>query len=368
MKCKLWLLVFVFSALITNSLYAKSADDVITDAIKSAYELANDPKVGYNNDNSKKSSRPNDVNCGGFVEKAYVMAGVSDLGNAGLSCVGELYLKWVNFGFKVVTDEVDFKTQKGLKPGDVLLWFTVDDKGNPTTPSHTEIYVKKDLTIGARGDTDGKPGESTPGSEMGEGSYSMLADKWMQVVRFVGEGAENNEESETESRGTVQLNGNANWVTAEDEIPGMDGRVFRVSDGQGTIDLPDSSSVSERGQQESLEYVRDEMISSKNVNLFKVIQICITIIGLFLLIYITLLWVSYIFDSVNTLVDVSLIGVLTLGKYRVTGMHEDEDKHEMTPQRLLIVSFITFSVSLGIFSGFIYFLIQSVMNIISGLI
>ena len=119
---------------------------------------------------------------------------------------------------------------------------------------------------------------------------------------------------------------------------------------------------------ESLEYVRDEMISSKNVNLFKVIQICITIIGLFLLIYITLLWVSYIFDSVNTLVDVSLIGVLTLGKYRVTGMHEDEDKHEMTPQRLLIVSFITFSVSLGIFSGFIYFLIQSVMNIISGLI
>ena len=147
--------------------------EVIQKAVKWAYDLANDPKHGYD----KILRWGNNYDCSSFVISAYENAGVP-LRVKGATYTGNMREVMLKNGFEDVTRIVNFARGTGLLYGDVLL----------NVKHHTAIYAGNGLEIEAsinenRRTTGGLTGDQT-GKEILIRNYRDYP--WNYCLRFVG--------------------------------------------------------------------------------------------------------------------------------------------------------------------------------------
>ena len=145
---------------------------LIDRAVSFAVGIANDDSHGYNN--SGNGWGPDEYNCIGLVMRAYKAAG-NDPGVCNIDQMPE-YLK--SAGFEDVTSKVNLKTGNGAVKGDVF-WM-LDSTGKH---GHTELYAGDGQLAGARGDFDGKTGDSS-GNEITVSAYANM--NWQKVFRIPG--------------------------------------------------------------------------------------------------------------------------------------------------------------------------------------
>lgn len=149
--------------------------EVIQKAVKWAYDIANDPKHGYD----QILRWGNDYDCSSFVISAYENAGVL-LRENGATYTGNMREVMLKCGFEDVTRIVNFARGTGLLYGDVLL----------NTKHHTAIYAGNGFEIEAsinekRCVTDGLTGDQT-GKEILIRNYRDYP--WNYCLRFAGVG------------------------------------------------------------------------------------------------------------------------------------------------------------------------------------
>ena len=167
----IWLAVLSACILFSVPAHAGSGSGAIIDkAVAWAISIADDDSHGYNN--SGNGWGPGEYNCIGLVITAYMQAGVN-LTEHNIQYEPEELLK---AGFKDVTGKVDLSTGKGLIKGDVL-WL-IDSSG---VHGHTELVIAPGQLVGARGDYDGVPGDSS-GGEITTGPYVNM--NWQKVFRL----------------------------------------------------------------------------------------------------------------------------------------------------------------------------------------
>lgn len=154
---------------------------------KALIDRAVDWAVGVANDNSHGYTNGKwgpEYSCISLIMEAFTTAGL-DLGKCNID---KLPNRLIGRGFEDVTAEVDLATGQGLAKGDILWYINQDNHG------HTEMYIGSGQMVGARGDTDGKPGDSK-GDEISVVAYQDLG--WQRVFRIPG-GYTNEAEQETE--------------------------------------------------------------------------------------------------------------------------------------------------------------------------
>lgn len=141
-------------------------------AVKWAVNTANDNRHGYSQ--QTRWGNP-DYDCSSFVLSAYKAAG-ANIGNA--TYTGNMRSELLKHGFKDVTSKCNLSTQKGLQPGDILMWHQGGTNG------HTAMYVKKDQIVHARGQSYGSPSPGDQGTEIAVCPY--YRGKWQYVLRYTG--------------------------------------------------------------------------------------------------------------------------------------------------------------------------------------
>lgn len=152
---------------------------LIDRAVDWAVGIANDNSHGYTN-----GKWGPEYSCISLIMEAFTAAGL-DLGKCNIDKLPD---RLIARGFEDVTADVDLATGQGLTKGDILWYIKPDNHG------HTEMYIGSGQMVGARGDTDGKPGDSK-GDEISVMVYQDLG--WQRVFRIPG-GYTNEAEQETE--------------------------------------------------------------------------------------------------------------------------------------------------------------------------
>lgn len=151
---------------------------LIDRAVDWAVGIANDNSHGYTN-----GKWGPEYSCISLVMEAFTAAGL-DLGKCNIDKMPD---RLIARGFEDVTAEVDLASGQGLAKGDILWYVNADKHG------HTEMYIGSGQMVGARGDTDGKPGDSK-GDEISVVTYQDLG--WQRVFRLPD--GYTSEEQETE--------------------------------------------------------------------------------------------------------------------------------------------------------------------------
>jgi hypothetical protein len=167
-----------------------------------------DGNYGYSQPNrwGEYGKEPSDFDCSSSVTYSWQSAGVP-VRDAGASTTSNMYKPFLACGFKDVTSQIDLKTGKGLRAGDVLL-YPYDGKYG-----HTEMMITDKLICGARRDENGKdgwesggakPGDQT-GAEIEYGPYYNFATGWKYVLRYTAEDGEADrfEAILTSTKGTI---------------------------------------------------------------------------------------------------------------------------------------------------------------------
>lgn len=152
------------------------ASALIDRAVDFAVGVANDDSHGYTNGDWGP-----EYSCISLVEMAYNDAGLSIT----KSNIDKMPNNLKKVGFEEVTDKVTMKSGKGAVKGDIFWMLNAND-----SHGHTEMYIGDGKLVGARGDTDGKAGDSK-GDEISVVSYYNY--NWQKVFRLPGAYVDNDE-------------------------------------------------------------------------------------------------------------------------------------------------------------------------------
>ena len=163
---------------------------------------------------------------------------------------------------------------------------------------------------------------------------------------------------ELEEVGSVTLRG---W-----EIDGMPSRSELVSD-QIPIDLADRSNLS-WSQQFNLAGLK-ENIESRRVGVIDVIHVVFAFVGLLLTVYAVFMFMAYLFDKVNSFLDISIVTLLSLGKLKLFDGDEltEEQRKQgyVTDRGLFIRIAVVFAAGVVFLSGLVSRLVYWIASLFS---
>ena len=144
-------------------------------------------------------------------------------------------------------------------------------------------------------------------------------------------------------------------ITKELDLLGMDKDFKLAQDFNITLPTKDSLSKEELVNIENIRLNIDE----GKVTIFDVARYGMAFAGLVLMLYGILLILGYIFDSANTLVEISLLGVLTLGRYRLWGEDLGVERNKKSSDGKLYCTLGGILVRVAIIEGIGLFLVSS---------
>lgn len=127
-----------------------------------------------------------------------------------------------------------------------------------------------------------------------------------------------------------------------------------------------SLSQEEKGVVQSIRDIKE----GEQLSFFDIMKTVISFIGLVLILYALLLLIAYIFDRANSFLNISLVSILTLGHIKVSQKEDilelDDEKLKkkgyMTTAKLFIIIAIIFIMGALLISGFISYLIYSLIQ------
>lgn len=149
--------------------------EIIQKAVKWAYDIAKDPKHGYD----QILRWGNDYDCSSFVISAYEKAGVP-LRENGATYTGNMREVMLKCGFEDVTRIVNFARGTGFLYGDVLL----------NTKHHVAIYAGNGFEIEASINEKGRATGGITGDQTGKEILirNYRDYPWNYCLRFAGVG------------------------------------------------------------------------------------------------------------------------------------------------------------------------------------
>lgn len=151
-----------------NCIY-NGAQALVDRAVDWMIGIANDDTHGYIN-----GKWGPEYSCLSLVEMGYINAGLSIT----KSNIDKMPANLIKAGFEDCTAEGNLKTGGGLAKGDILWMLDATGKHG-----HVECYIGDGKLVGARGDTDGKAGDSR-GDEISIIAYQNMS--WQKVFRLPG--------------------------------------------------------------------------------------------------------------------------------------------------------------------------------------
>lgn len=165
----------------------------------------------------------------------------------------------------------------------------------------------------------------------------------------------------------TQENGSVNLVVKECDLIGMPEQ-SQLMEGQSEIELPDSTSLSTRDYY-GVQDLKNSININSSQNTIDTLRILVVFLGMFLIFYSVFLFLAMLFDRANQFIEISLVGVLTLGKLRYS---DDEYAREsyglVNTQGLIKVAVVILLIGFFLVSGGLFTYISRVSLLLNKLI
>ena len=148
--------------------------------------------------------------------------------------------------------------------------------------------------------------------------------------------------------------GNSSLITiiAEKDLVGMP-KYEGIASDIVARPLPDGDSLS-TSEKVSVSEIRNSIIERHKWSAWDTARVGVVFIGLVLLVFGVLLGVSYLFDKVNTIVEISLVSVVSLGTLRFTHEEGVLGQGYVNKDNILKIEFIIFCVGFFLISGALF--------------
>ena len=154
----------------------------------------------------------------------------------------------------------------------------------------------------------------------------------------------NGGKSDTDSTGSK--------IVSEYDLVGMSRDTFL--DGFNDIRLPTYDDLGS-GEQYSLVTIKNNILENRSISIYDKVRVFTVFVGLAVIVYSVLLLFALVFDSVNNIVDIELLAILTLGRLRYSEEGFKMRKSGFVDKKTLIkLSLITMSVGFLVVSGSVY--------------
>jgi len=162
-------MVIMVSMMVSTTNQAEAAKVKAVNAAKIAVKIAKNNKNGYSQANRTRKNKlgGHEYDCSSLVYTVYKKAGVK----VGMGCSSTIKSHFKKKGFIYISrSKAKLSSYKKLKTGDVLV-----------ASGHVEIYVGNGKLVGAHGNYDGRPGDSS-GKEISVTKYRGSG--WYCVLRY----------------------------------------------------------------------------------------------------------------------------------------------------------------------------------------
>lgn len=286
---------------------------------------------------------------GGGRDSGTTLESLSTNASTGTDCSGFVSLVYKHFGITIPAQSEDMYSsakrviynQSEAVPGDVCYW-----------NGHVAIYIGNNKIIHTN--TSKKPNNLIHITELGS-SYPN-PEAYLRMVDDVSSLGSVSEETET----TVQNTVSSGSIVTESDLTGMPTE-SSITFAQTQLEMKGRSGLSE-SDLKRLTDISDALENQKSTPI-DVYHWVSSFFGIVLITYGVLMILAFVFDYVNVFVDVSLIGILSFGRWSIIskedlkdgvvkqGYNKDTKKTYLTPTLLIIRSVIVIVVGLFLISG-----------------
>lgn len=155
-------------------------------------------------------------------------------------------------------------------------------------------------------------------------------------------------------------------LVSEGDLIGMP-PMSMLKDGQVDLYIPNNEGLSAT-EKNTIGLIKDNMDAGKTT-FSQILHTVFTVIGLVLMIYAVLLWLSFIFDRVNVFFDFSLVYFLSFGRLRVIAHPEDGDtvpQGYITNRVFFIKTAVIFAIGALLVSGVIIHFVERITSSVGG--
>lgn len=229
----------------------------------------------------------------------------------GTDCSGFTSLVYKHFGIDIPAQSNSqreaavktFKDEKDAIPGDICWW-----------SGHVAIYIGNGKIVHTN--TRFPPTNYPHVSDFGNGEYRTPT-LYLRMVKDIEDLKPLSGSDSDDLDDTVEgIAGYGNMIT-ESDLTGMKIPEF-LEEYRETVGNSDVSQLSSQ-ERKSLAEIKEnkdatETVENKSIKWFHVIQM---FLGICCYLYAILLFLAYMFDYYNSFIDISLLGILTFGKFKI---------------------------------------------------
>lgn len=253
---------------------------------------------------------------GGGRGSGVTLESLSENPSTGTDCSGFVYLVYKHFGINVATSsESMFSSAKKIMynqseavPGDVCYW-----------SGHVALYIGNNKIIHTN--TSRKPNNLIHISELESDSNPQGYRTPTAYIRLVDNVSAYGQATKSTDNKVKQAKSTGSLIT-ESDLTGMPLQEF-ISDAQQRVKLMGREGLTQ-ADLTCLESITGSLedIKTSPVDIYHKVS---SFIGLVLITYAMLLFVAFVFDSVNTFIDISLLGILSFGRWALVDKDDIKD-------------------------------------------
>ena len=245
-----------------------------------------------------------------------------DAGKIGTDCSGFVTRVYQHFGYNLPAQSGElyraakkvFTNQAEAIPGDICWW-----------NGHVGLYVGENRMIHTN--TKNPPNNIIHVNTLGvdykvpSAYLRMIDDEELKKLNKGGTGTGNSSTSNEDKETVLSAESGGSLVTESD----LTGMVMEESLlwNQDNLNLMTAADLSVEDQ-ENVANIKESIVGTK-VTMYSWTGKATSVIGLVLLVYGVLLFVSGIFDYVNTFIEVSILGILSFGHWKLVSQSDVDD-------------------------------------------